>query len=157
MNGIVLLGSGKGSRRLIIDHYHETCRRVRADVHIEVRVPVPRSERIRGERWRLEQRILTAQVFVSKNDTEVEDGREWSLEGFLEGCYDDMAESGFDAWGADDTAWQTEQPAPPDEEREEADDRFRDGCSPWDVFALPVFGYGVRPEDFEAADEFGGW
>lgn len=119
---------------------------------------MPKAERVHGERWKLEERSLTAQIFEARrSDMLATEDRDWNLGGFLAGDYAGEGGSGFDAWTADGTAWQTEQPPPPEEGWESGDNKLGDGCSPWDVHATPVFGCGARPEDFEAMDEFGGW
>lgn len=158
VHGILFLGSGKDSRRLIKNHYRDMCRRVRVDVHIEVQVPVLKTQRTHDERWRLEDRSLVAQAFVARHGSvEPVHDRDWTFERFLTGDCEENADPKFDAWEADGTAWQTEQPPPLDDERACADEQLGDGSSVWDVHATPVFGYGARLEDFEAMEDFGGW
>jgi hypothetical protein len=114
--GLLFLGQGRDARREIKEHYRLVAKRQRLKVVIEVKAPIPKSQRPekaeaedkggdeRGyedegrkkddceshERgiWRLEARWLEAQVYVWKGDVVEGNERSWELGEAIKGSYD---------------------------------------------------------------------
>lgn len=158
VHGILFLGSGKTTRRLIKAHYRETSRRIYGSVQLEVLVPSAKDTmNPYAPGWRLEQRNLTAQVFIARHGYATERNvQPWTLNESINGASNDDLDIGFDDWTADGTAWQTEQPPPPSD-WELGEDQTGDGAAPWDVHGSPDFGHGIRVHDSETVEDFGGW
>jgi hypothetical protein len=113
--GLLFLGQGRDARREIKEHYRLVAKRRRLKVVIEVKAPIPRSQRpekaededkggdeVKDEaggeggddaadyerrNWRLEARWLEAQVYVWKGDIEGNE-QSWELGEAIEGSYD---------------------------------------------------------------------
>jgi hypothetical protein len=99
--GLLLLGTGRDSRKEIEAHYRPVAKRERLQVVVEVRVPVPRSQRVvvtldtdddhdvdgESRKWRLEARWLEARVFVWRGAVEG-NGQSWELGEAIAGLYD---------------------------------------------------------------------
>jgi len=100
----LLLGTGRDSRRAIKEHYRPVAKWQRLQVVIEVKVPVPRSQRLEEDgddyddgnddddaseniKWRLEARWLEAQAFVWKAFVEGNE-RNWELGEAIAGAYE---------------------------------------------------------------------
>ncbi|KAK5119121.1 hypothetical protein LTR62_000332 [Meristemomyces frigidus] len=90
VQGMLVFGLGKVSRRLIHQHYRSTCKRVKVEVELDVAVPVLPGERdFTGERWRVVRRKVWADVWLWANDLDfvfkgvVPGG--WRIEDYLTG------------------------------------------------------------------------
>jgi len=94
--GLLLLGTGRESRKEIKAHYRPVAKRQRLKVVIEVKVPIPESERLaqanededyERRNWRLEARWVEAQIFVWKGAIEGNE-QSWELGEAVSGFYD---------------------------------------------------------------------
>ena len=94
--GLLLLGTGRESRKEIKAHYRPVAKRQRLKVVIEVKVPIAQSERLahanededyERRNWRLEARWVEAQVFVWKGAIEGNE-QSWELGEAVSGSYD---------------------------------------------------------------------
>jgi hypothetical protein len=114
--GLLFLGQGRDARREIKDHYRGVAKRQLLRVVIEVKAPIPESQRPEkaededtggdeggdeaegdgkgdtddweGRVWRLEARWVEAQVYVWKGDVVEGDERSWEWGAAMEGAYD---------------------------------------------------------------------
>lgn len=66
VTGLLFFGTGRDARKLIKNHYRPFAKRTRANVIIEVEVPVDAERESNGREWRLEPRRVMAQLFVGR-------------------------------------------------------------------------------------------
>ena len=84
------MGTGRDARKAIKAHYRPVAKRTRHKVAIEVKVPVPLTQRASDkEAWRLEARWVEAQVFVWRGARGEESSVvKWELGAAISGAYD---------------------------------------------------------------------
>jgi hypothetical protein len=148
--GLLLLGTGRESRKEIKAHYRPVAKRQRLKVVIEVKAPIPRSERpvqirehdddYESRNWRLEARWVEAQVFVWKGVVEGNE-QNWELGEAVSGSYD----SGDRELDIDSMGGREKSDSEVGEEAESGNLRL-DGNGGWDQ--PPVFGDGKVIDQF---------
>jgi len=149
--GLLLLGTGRASRKEIKAHYRPVAKRQRLKVVIEVRVPIPRSERpartneddeddYESRNWRLKARWVEAEVFVWKGAVEGTE-QSWELGEAVSGSYD----GGDRELDIDSMGGREKSDSEVGEEAESGNLRL-DGNGGWDQ--PPVFGDGKVIDQF---------
>lgn len=157
VQGMLVFGLGKEARHLVHQHYRPCCRRIKAEIQVDVLVPVGIwDRRLVDEKWRLQRRKIWAHCWIWSNvgsgDVHFRTQEPaWTLEEYLIASTDDQPE-----WAirVEETAKgdeiYSEDGCPVEMDEDEDEDEKREAA--WDEPPKRV-----NPEEWDQVEGFGGW